>query len=181
MSLAARTLRLLAVAAAALPAAAMAQARPLTLDTVSVTAPRTRADSLDDKAIALYNSPKQWRQAAYLHQIAASLRPLGDVRGISSLTMSANLLYALRDLASARMVMEHAGDYAWQRGEFGRAAIAYVDAGYIALEMGNRGRAEQLGRKAQAIAQSPFMSADERALIKRRVGGEGHSVALVTP
>jgi hypothetical protein len=175
-------LRVLAAAAALVASAAPAARAQMTLDTVKVIVPPfSRADSLDEKALALYSSPKKWRQAAYLHQLSASMRSLEDMRGIGSLTAAANLFYAIGDLRSARSAMESAAEHAARRGEVGKSALAYIDAGYIALELGNTGRAEQLGRKAQGMAGSPFLSDGERSTILRRVHGEGRAVALLAP
>jgi hypothetical protein len=177
---AARFVRIAAAVAVAATAAPALHAQA-TLDTVVIAAPGTRADSLDRKAEALYGSPKTWRQAAYLHQISASLRPMEDMRGVRSLTMAANLFYALGDGPSARSAMETAANYAAWRGEIAQAALAYVDAGYMALELGNRGKANQLGLKAQHFAQSPLLTETQRSEINRRLGGEGRAVALLTP
>ncbi|HKG95394.1 MAG TPA: hypothetical protein VKA84_25970 [Gemmatimonadaceae bacterium] len=160
-----------AVAAAALtlgaPAALRAQS---VLEPVHVTAPATRADSLDKRATALYGSPSKWRQAAYLHQLAADARDPYDPLAVQDLVLAANIFYHLGDLSAARNTMVRAAVRAERRGDLVRAAIAYVDAGYVAIEQKDENRARDLSRKVRALADSPLLGDDQRAQIRNRMG-----------
>ncbi|MEJ7810205.1 MAG: hypothetical protein WKG32_07265 [Gemmatimonadaceae bacterium] len=155
------------VAAAAAPVAASAQA---TLDSVYVRATSARADELDQKAQALYAAPKKWRQAAYLHQLAAGMRADDDPRMVHSLSMAANLLYYVGDVGAARGTMERAARAAEAQGDVMKAAAAYVDAGYLAIAQHGDDRAMVLARKAQTLASSPLLNAEQRTTITRRLG-----------
>jgi hypothetical protein len=160
-----------AAAATALTIAAPSAARAQkVLDAVHVTAPVTRADTLEQRAQALYASPSKWRQAAYLHQLAADARDAKDPRGVEDLILAANLFYHIGDLSAARNTMSRAGARAEARGDLVRAAIAYVDAGYVALEQHNEDKARALAKKVGDLADSPLIGDDQRATIRGRMG-----------
>lgn len=155
-------------AALGVPAAAQAQR---TLDSVYVVATANgRADQLDSSAVALYGSPKKWRQAAYLHQMAADLRSPEDPRRAESLSMAGNLFAHIGDLQAARHSFEKAAALAEARGDVVRAAWSYVDAGYVALSQRGNDAAVGYARKAQTLAASPLLTEEQRSSITKRMG-----------
>ena len=159
-----------AVVAALVGAPAIGRAQQ-TLDSVTVTAQR-RAEDLYQKALSLQDAPRTWRQAAYLHQMAADLRSADDPKGDESLRLGAHLFYHLGDLQAARHMMERAAARAAARGDVAVAAAGYVDAAHVALEQHSADRAGALARRAMLLASSPLLSADQRADIVRRVRPE---------
>ena len=158
----------LAALSAGVPAALHAQRA---LAPIRVTGERlAEADRLDSLAEALHSTPRQWREAARLHERAAGLRSAADPRGVAGFRMAAHLYRAAGDLGRARSAMERAGELAASRGDVVTAANTYVDAGLLALENRRDDQVDAMARKAEAMAYSPLLSELQRATIMNRVG-----------
>lgn len=139
------------------------------LDTTYVVSPATtRADAWDAQAEGFYSSPRQWRRAAALHELAATSRDAADPRRAESLIMAAHLLYAVDDVAGARQAMEEGADAALARGDIVRAAEAWLDAASLAGAEGNAHAALDLLHRATALASSPLLADGQRARIMTR-------------
>src|SRR5206468_8344514 len=110
-----------------LPAAASAQYQ---LPTLTSTA---RADSLHEAAAALV-AAHRYGDAARLHRRSAQLRDADDALGFRCLKDAAALAYASGDRSAARSHMAAAAGQALARGDLREAALAYVDAAWIAQE-----------------------------------------------
>jgi hypothetical protein len=130
-----------------------------------------RADALEAGAITLYGTPREWRTVAGLHRRAAALRR-DDPRAVDSWRMAAWAYSAARDPATARAMMERAAERAAAGGDVERAANAYVDAAFIALESGGTDRVPGLLRKTRVLLSSPVLPADRRAAVLQRISGE---------
>ena len=136
-----------------LPAPAAAQYR---LPALVSTA---KADSLHDAAAAL----------AAAHRRSAELRGDDDPLGFRCLTEAAALAYATGDRSRARSDMATAAEHALARGELKAAALAYLDAAWIAQEQANRRQVWELGHRAELLADSPLLASPDRAAILRRI------------
>ncbi|HEX3274934.1 MAG TPA: hypothetical protein VHR43_08780 [Gemmatimonadales bacterium] len=145
-----------------LPAPAAAQYR---LPALVSTA---KADSLHDAAAALA-AAHRWRDAAALHRRSAELRGDDDPLGFRCLTEAAALAYATGDRSRARSDMATAAEHALARGELKAAALAYLDAAWIAQEQANRRQVWELGHRAELLADSPLLASPDRAAILRRI------------
>jgi hypothetical protein len=145
-----------------LPAAASAQYQ---LPTLTSTA---RADSLHEAAVALV-AAHRWGDAARLHRRSAQLRDADDPLGFRCLKEAAALEYATGDRSGARTDMVAAAGQALARGELREAALAYLDAAWIAQEQKNPRQVWELGHRAEMLADSPLLGAADREAILRRI------------
>jgi hypothetical protein len=145
-----------------LPAAASAQYQLPTLTSAA------RADSLHEAAAVLV-AAHRWRDAARLHRRSAQLREADDPLGFRCLKDAAALAYAAGDLSGARTDLASAAGQALARGELRSAALAYLDAAWIAQEQKNPRQVWELGHRAQMLADSPLLGATDRAAILHRI------------
>jgi hypothetical protein len=145
-----------------LPAAVSAQYQ---LPTLTSSA---RADSLHDAAVALV-AAHRWGDAARLHRRSAQLRDADDPLGFRCLKDAAALQYATGDRSAARSDMAAAAGQALARGDLRAAALAYVDAAWIAQEQKNPRQVWELGHRAEMLADSPLLGATDRAAILERI------------
>jgi hypothetical protein len=150
------------LATLALPAAAVAQYQ---LPTLTATA---RADSLHDAAVALV-AAHRWGDAARLHRRSAQLRDIDDPLAFRCLKEAAALAWATGDRSGARADLAAAASQALSRGDLREAALAYVDAAWIAQEQKNPRQVWEFGRRAEVLADSPLLAATDRAAILRRI------------
>lgn len=135
------------LASLGLPAAAAAQYQLPTLTTSA------RADSLHDAAVALV-AAHRWRDAARLHRRSAQLRDADDPLGFRCLNEAAALAYATGDRSAARADLAAAAAQALARGELRSAALAYLDAAWIAQEQKNPRQVWELGHRAEMLAST---------------------------
>jgi hypothetical protein len=145
-----------------LPAAASAQYQ---LPTLTSTA---RADSMHEAAVALV-AAHRWGDAARLHRRSAQLRDAEDPLGFRCLKDAAALEYATGDRSGARADLAAAAGQALARGDLREAALAYIDAAWIAQEQKNPRQVWELGHRAEMLADSPLLGAADRAAILRRI------------
>lgn len=150
------------LAVVALPDAAPAQYRLPTL--VS----SVEADSLHEAAAELIVAHR-WRDAARLHRRSAELRAADDALGFRCLTEAAAIAYATGDRSAARTGMAKAAAHALARGDLRAAALAYLDAAWIAQEQKNPRQVWEWGHRAEMLAESPLLGAADRAAIVRRI------------
>jgi hypothetical protein len=128
-----------------------------------------RADSLHEAATALAGTTQRWRDAARLHRRSAELRPADDVQGYRCLVEFAALSYAAGDRSTARNGMAEAAAHALARGDLSSAALAYLDAAWIAQEQKDARRVWELGHRAEMLAASPLLAPADRWAILRRI------------
>ncbi len=145
-----------------LPAAAAAQYQ------LPGLASSVKADSLHEAAVAA-RTTHRWRDAARLHRRSAELRSADDPLAYRCLTEAAALAYAGNDRSGARDDLAHAAGQALARGDLRAAALAYLDAAWIAQEQRNSRQVWELGHRAEMLADSPYLSASDRAAILQRI------------
>jgi hypothetical protein len=162
-SLASRaTAALVLVAAAGLPSAAAAQYRlPTIVSTV-------KADSLHEVAVGMRTAGR-WRDAARLYRRSAEFRAAEDSLGVQCLTEAAALAYAAGDRTGARTDMARAAERALARGDIRAAALAYLDAAWIAQEQKKPSKVWEFGHRAEILAASPLLSESDRSRILQRI------------
>jgi hypothetical protein len=145
-----------------LPGAASAQYQlPTVISSV-------KADSLHEAAAALV-AAHRYRDAARLHRRSAELRPAEDPLGFRCLSEAAALVYAAGDRSAARAGMARAAGHALARGDLRGAALAYLDAAWIAQEQKNPKQVWELGHRAEMLAESPLLGMSDRSAIMRRI------------
>jgi hypothetical protein len=146
----------------ALPGAAAAQYRlPTVISSFT-------ADSLHEAAGALV-AAQRYRDAARLHRRSAELRPAEDPMGFQCLSEAAALIYAAGDRSAARGDLARAADHALARGDLRNAALAYLDAAWIAHEQRNPRQVWEFGHRAEMLAESPLLGSTDRAAILQRI------------
>ncbi len=128
-----------------------------------------KADSLHEAAVTLAHTTHRWRDAASLHRRSAALRTAEDPLAYRCLTEAAALAYASKDRSAARADMTKAAAQALARGDLRAAADAYLDAAWIAQEQGKTGQVYELGRRAEILADSPYLGSSDRTAILRRI------------
>ena len=65
--------------------------------------------------------------------------------------------------------MGAAAGHALARGDLREAALAYLDAAWIAQEQRNPRKVWELGHRAEMLADSPLLGAKDRAAILGRI------------
>ena len=160
------------LATAGLPAAASAQYQLPTV--VSVV----KADSLHEAAVAMVTAHR-WAQAARLHRRSAQLRGAEDPLGFRCLSEAAALTYATGDRSGARNDKAAAAGQALARGDLRDAAMAYLDAAWIAQEQKNPRKVWEYGHRAEMLADSPLLGLSDRTAILKRISrGPGAQLAI---
>lgn len=150
------------LAIVSLPAAASAQYRlPTMVSTV-------KADSLYDAAVQVAQTGR-WREAARLYRRSAGFRAVEDPVGFQCLTDAAAVAYAAGDRSAARNTMANAAERALARGDIKAAAMAYLDAAWIAQEQQKPREVWDLGHRAELLADSPLLSEPDRGAIQQRI------------
>jgi|SwirhirootsSR2_FD_contig_41_2618724_length_716_multi_3_in_0_out_0_1 hypothetical protein len=150
------------LATLSLPPAASAQYR---LPTIVST---DKADSLHSAAVQDAHTGR-WREAASLYRRSAEFRAVEDPLGFDCLTQAAAVAYAAGDRSAARNDMAHAAERALARGDIKSAAMAYLDAAWIAQEQKKQDQVWNLGHRAEILAASPLLSEIDRSAIQRRI------------
>ena len=153
---------LVLLATAGLPGAAAAQYRlPTIVSSV-------KADSLYEAAVELRTAGR-WGDAARLYRRSAEFRAAEDPRGSQCLTEAAALAYAAGDRSGARSDMARAAERALARGDLRAAALAYLDAAWIAQEQEKPSQVWEFGHRAEILAASPLLSESDRGVILQRI------------
>ncbi len=162
-SLASRvTAAMVLLATAGLPGAAAAQYRlPAIVSSV-------KADSLHEAAVKLVTAGR-YRDAARVYRRSADFRAVEDPIGFQCLTNAAALAYAAGDRSAARTDMANAAERALARGDLRAAALAYLDAAWIAQEQQKPNQVWEFGHRAEILADSPLLSQSDRSAILQRI------------
>ena len=156
------TIALVLLAVVALPRAGSAQYRLPSIVSAN------KADSLQDSAVRFVHTGR-WQDAARLYRRSAEFRAVEDPIGLRCLTDAAALAYAAGDRSAARSDMAHAAERALAPGDIKSAAMAYLDAAWIAQEQKKQDQVWNLGHRAELLAASPLLSETDRNAIQRRI------------
>ena len=169
-----RTMRLLeAVAASAAVlvavAPATAQDRPsFELPAIEVM---VQQSDLHQVAISLYELPSYWKLAGDLHKQAADNLPKNAAGQFFGYSRAAVLYFHAGEFDDARRSMEDAAEVAEATGDVFTAANAYVDAAFVAIAEGYAGKKREFVREAIELADSDWITAEEKADILARIEG----------
>lgn len=110
------------------------------------------------------------RRAAWSHGHVAYLRPADDVERFECLRTQAQLLKSIGEVEGARYYLELAARQAEEIGDDYGAAMTYIDAGLLALEIDDASRAWQNAQSATVLATGGKMSAEQRREVQNRLG-----------
>jgi tetratricopeptide (TPR) repeat protein len=100
---------------------------------------------------------------------SAQLRTAADPDAYACWTYAARLRTQLGDYGGARESLERAADHALARGAVLDAAHAYIDAAHAAIRGRHFEQAKVLVGRAELLATSPQLAADEAAQITGRL------------
>lgn len=170
---------MLALLAAPVGAAAQQPLSTVEIEANRVSRENARADSLDERARALYGVSRWHLDAARLHRRAGMLRG-NDPRAVSSFRSAAWMYSAAGDHALGRQMMETAAERAARVGDVEGAANAYIDAAYLAIASDRSDRVPEILGRMHAVLGSPLLPSERRTAILRRVGDAPAIAALDT-
>ncbi len=131
--------------------------------------PLNRADVLRVEAQRLYASTDGWRQVMWLHERAAAIAPEHDLERIVDYRVAAGLAYRFGDLEKAETLLARAADVAAVVGAVRAEAGLFLDAAFVALRTGDRSGAERFLHRADLLASSPMLAAEECDCIRVRI------------
>jgi hypothetical protein len=131
-----------------------------------------KALALHTEAVALYDQPRRFAEAARLHVREAHFRSPRDAEAVEALAMAGRLFTYANRLFDARQTMEQAGDRALSIGDVARATHAYLDAAFIARKAGKEGEVTRLVRKAYLLTGSPLLSVNQQGEIRKRFAND---------
>ena len=151
-----------------LETAAAQQSAPPVLPAIEVSG-NASADRLRAQAEALYGQPSQLRRAAVLHEREAAQRNPADPRLVEALDRAARLYAYSGDFLKGRTLMHQAARSALECGSVERAAHAYLDAAFIALQGKEVSVALDLTAKAERLSMSPLLSTAQKVAIVQRI------------
>jgi tetratricopeptide (TPR) repeat protein len=166
-----RLLEAVAASAAVLVAVApaAAQDRPsFELPAIEVTVLQS---DLHQVAISLYELPSYWELAGDLHKQAADNLPKNAAGQFFGYSRAAVLYFHAGEFDDARRSMEDAAEVAKATGDVLTAANAYVDAAFVAIAEGYAGKKREFVREAIELADSDWITAEEKADILARIEG----------
>lgn len=166
------TVTVVLLAAAGSPSVATAQYR---LPTIVSSA---KADSLGVVADQMV-ADGRWRDAARMYRRSAEYRAAEDPLGSKCLSKAAALAYATGDRSGARTDMANSAERALARGDLRAAAMAYLDAAWIAQEQKRPSQVWELGHRAEILASSPLISESDRGTILQRIERAPNGTQLV--
>jgi hypothetical protein len=131
--------------------------------------PNARADQLRRDARNHYDKVSTLRKAATLHEKEAAARVESDPLKFEALDLAARLYAYSGNPAKGTLLMEQAARGALTRGDVKRAAHAYLDAAFMALNVKDSERVSQLVHQADLLALSPLLNEGEKVAIVQRI------------
>ena len=159
-----------AVIGATMPASAMQNNDVVTVSNPTpVNRNLDKARELRAQAEALFSQPRQWRKAVRLLEESARLRDASDADAYMCLLYAGRIEAALGDLQGARENLEKAAAQAMARGSLVEAAHAYIDAAHVAKDAKAMDAARTLIERASLLAQSPLLTAEQKAGLNSRL------------
>ncbi|MBT8477729.1 MAG: hypothetical protein KJO06_02350, partial [Gemmatimonadetes bacterium] len=128
-------------------------------------------NDLHQTAISLYEFPSYWKLAGDLHKRAADALPRNDAEQFFGFNRAAVLYFHAGEFVDARRSMKDAAQVAEATGDMYVAANTYVDAAFIAIAEGYAGKKREFVSEARSLADSPWVTAEEKAEILARIEG----------
>ncbi|MEN8143541.1 MAG: hypothetical protein ABFS14_01200 [Gemmatimonadota bacterium] len=138
----------------------------------------TGADALHEQAVALYDQPARWEEAAELHLRAAESQRDNAVESFGGFDRAARLFYYAGEFGQSRRAMEEALKVAMATGDVLTSAHVAVDVAFIASREGYGGKKRQSVRLARELADSDLLSETDRTGILERIDGGADTSAL---
>jgi len=105
----------------------------------------------------------------------------GTLYVASQTTLTVFAVNAAGDRSAARGDLARAADHALVRGDLRNAALAYLDAAWIAQEQRNAKQVWELGHRAELLAESPLLGSADRGEILQRIKRPVLAMRMPTP
>ncbi|MEE9206756.1 MAG: hypothetical protein V3U67_00075 [Gemmatimonadota bacterium] len=138
----------------------------------------TSADALHAQAVALYETPERWTEAAELHLKAAESQRDKAVESFGGFDRAARLFYYAGEFGQARRAMEEALKVAMATGDVLTSAHVAVDVAFIANREGYGGKKRESVRLARELAGSELLTEADRTAILERIEGRAEGSML---
>jgi hypothetical protein len=158
-------------AVVAVLSAAPASSQQLSYAVTTESATKPDPSQLERQAAELYTSPKNFKRAADLLLKAAELRAVADPMKVKNQSLAARLLYYAGDRQRSMTLLEGAADHALSVGDVLVAAELYLDASYVAQELGQGEMVRELAEKTRLLMNSPLVDARQRDRVLARIHG----------
>jgi hypothetical protein len=130
-----------------------------------------RAEALEARAASMLENLERPNRAAGLYRQAAGIRGDSDAMKVENLRMASRLGYYAGRQRRAMQDAAAAAHLALRQGDVISASHAYLDAAWIAVEIGEPQRAEHFVREARILTASPLLAEAEREAIRARIVG----------
>ena len=129
-----------------------------------------KAHELEKEARAHLDGSGDWEEAANLLRKAVDLRPDHDPVKVDNLREAARIAHHLGDVNQALRDAHRAAEAGRRQGHVLAAAEAYLEAAWLAVEVGDRDRATRYLEEADVISRSPYLSDQQRDRLLGRMG-----------
>ena len=160
-----RTLVVLCTAGLLVPVAVSAQGT-----SVKSTPSFTAAEQLESIALQTKTQDSDWIQTAQVLEQAARLRPANDAQAVTDLFVAAGAYKTGGNTISARWAAQDAAKRAYKDGDVYRAAVAYIAAVRLSIELHDPDGAFFNMEHAKRLAGSPRLTAQQKRDIFRQLG-----------
>ena len=126
---------------------------------------------MHDRALtyAYEGTTAELQRATWMHSQVVHLRTADDPRRFQCLRDHANLLYYIGYVDGARVYLAAEARHAANSGDDFDAAMTFVDAAILALEVANIDATRNLAERAALMSTSPRLDREERATILDRI------------
>jgi hypothetical protein len=123
----------------------------------------------ESRAKSLFAFPKRYDEAIKLFLKAADTREVGDPVRVQDMVLASRLAFYRQDRDRSLAYMLRAADEAAATGDVITAAHSYMDAAFIAKQVGNAETVVKLVKKAELLAYSPLIGDKDREGILVRI------------
>ena len=138
----------------------------------------TSADALHEQAVALYETPERWKEAAELHLSAAESQRDYAVESFAGFDRAARLFYYSGEFGQARRAMEEALKVAMATGDVLTSAHVAIDVAFIANHEGYGGKKRESVSLARELADSALLTEADRTGILERIDGGADGIVV---
>lgn len=129
----------------------------------------SRAVELETEASVANGDSRRWLFAASMLREAAQLRPQNDPVALTDLRTAGAIYGTIGEFERARRTMLELADRATEFGEVATAAHALMDAAHVAVQLKDVRLVRSYFERAQRLALSSHLTAEEQRLIRTRL------------
>ena len=129
-------------------------------------------DVLRAKAVELFEDVSRTERAAHVLRQESEQRTADDPQAFNAFVLSGRMFGYAGELIDAQRMIEDAAWVALMRGEIEKSANAFIDAAWVAQQRGKNTAVRELLFHAELLTESPYLTAEKRDAILRRIGEE---------